>query len=174
MLNGFELLRQLRKRSAIPVIMLTARTEQSDRIAALDAGADDYIPKSFGREEILPRIRAMLRRAGNPELCQLQIFEAGGLRLNLQKREVWNDCAPVEVTSIELDILDLLVRAAGLAVSRDELTAVLYQRCATPFARSIDVHISHLLKKLESQDHALILTIRGVGYLFSPGSGSEQ
>jgi two-component system, OmpR family, response regulator CpxR len=171
-LDGFELLRQVRKRSTIPVIMLTARTAQSDRIAGLNAGADDYLPKPFGPEELLARIRAVLRRAGGNAQLQQLIIEASGIRLNLQTRQVWNRKSPVELTSIEFDILEILVRAAGRVVSRDELTAVLYQRRATPFERSIDVHISHLRRKLETPGRSLILTVRGVGYLLSPESMS--
>jgi two-component system, OmpR family, response regulator CpxR len=167
-LDGFEVLRQLRKRSAVPVIMLTARTAQSDRVAGLDAGADDYLPKPFGPEELLARMRAVLRRAGDAPVVRVAECEAGGVRLNLQTRRVWRAENPVELTSIEFDILELLVRAAGRIVSRDELTAALYQRRATPFERSIDVHISHLRKKLRAQGHSPILTIRGVGYLLSP------
>jgi two-component system response regulator CpxR len=170
-LNGFEVLRQIRRRSTVPVIMLTARTAQSDRVAGLDSGADDYLPKPFGPEELLARIRAVLRRAGTKWQSQQLIFEAGGVKLNLQTRQVWNENVPIELTSIEFDILELLIRAAGRMVSRDELTAALYQRRATPFERSIDVHISHLRKKLKNQGRPLILTIRGVGYLFSPKSG---
>jgi two-component system response regulator CpxR len=167
-LDGFEVLRQIRKRSTVPVIMLTARTAQTDRVAGLDLGADDYLPKPFGPEELLARIRAVLRRVENTALSQPPISEAGGIKLNLQTRQVWNRNVPVEVTSIEFDILELLVRSAGRVVSRDELAAVLYQRSATPFERSIDVHISHLRKKLENQGRSPILTVRGVGYLLSP------
>jgi two-component system response regulator CpxR len=166
-LNGFELLRQIRRRSAVPVIMLTARTAQADRIAGLDAGADDYLPKPFGPEELLARIRAVLRRTGNPMRLRPLILEAGGVKMNMQARQVWNRGSRVEVTSIEFDILELLLRAAGRIVSRDELTTALYQRRATPFERSIDVHISHLRKKLKSQGQPLILTVRGIGYIFS-------
>jgi len=119
-LDGFELLRQLRRRSNVPVIMLTARTEHSDRIMGLNAGT----------------------------------------------RSVWRGRTPVDVTSIEYDILDVLIRSAGRAVSRDELSAVLYQREALPFDRALDVHVSHLRKKLEQKDRELIKTVRGVGYLF--------
>ncbi len=171
-LDGFEVLRQIRKRSVVPVIMLTARTAQGDRIAGLDAGADDYLPKPFGPEELLARIRAVLRRTGDAVSLPSPIVEAGGVKLNLQTRQVWDQSRPVEVTSIEFDILEFLVCAAGRIVSRDELTAALYQRRATPFERSIDVHISHLRKKLERQGRSMILTVRGVGYLFSPGPGS--
>jgi two-component system response regulator CpxR len=171
-LDGFELLTQIRKRSTIPVIMLTARTAQSDRVAGLDSGADDYLPKPFGPEELLARIRAVLRRAGYAATLQPPIYESGGIRLNLQTRQAWNRTVPVEMTSTEFDILELLVRAPGRIVSRDELTAALYQRRATPFERSIDVHISHLRKKLTKNGGLCsIVSIRGVGYLLSPDPG---
>ena len=168
-LDGFELLKQIRRRSAAPVIMLTARTSQKDRIAGLDAGADDYLPKPFGPEELLARMRAVLRRSGQAA-PKSGIAEAGGLRANSQTREVFVADQPVELTSIEFDILDFLVRAAGRVVSRNELAAILYQRESTPYERTLDVHISHLRKKLEPGAGAQIRTIRGVGYLLSPAS----
>jgi two-component system response regulator CpxR len=167
-LDGFELLRQLRKRIATPVIMLTARISQDDRIAGLNSGADDYLPKPFGPEELLARIRAVLRRTGHTDTVPPQIIEAGDLRLNPATREVWRQNELVEITSIEFDILEVLARSAGRTVTRDELTAVLYQRRATPYERSLDVHISHLRKKLERDERSLIRTIRGVGYQFAP------
>src|SRR5437762_1062676 len=165
-LNGFEVLAQIRRRSSVPVIMLTARIEQLDRIAGLDGGADDYLPKPFGPEELLARIRAVLRRAGR-DSAKPQVVEAGELRLNSQTREVWRDNEPIEVTSIEFDILDLLARSSVRVVSRDELSAALYQRESTPYERSLDVHMSHLRKKLERGDRPMIRTVRGVGYLLT-------
>src|SRR5712675_244392 len=97
-LDGFEVLAQIRRRSAVPVIMLTARIEQLDRIAGLDAGADDYLPKPFGPGELLARIRAVLRRAGHTGSAKSPVLEVAGLRLNSQTREVWLDDVPVEVT----------------------------------------------------------------------------
>ena len=172
-LDGFEVLRQMRKRVATPVIMLTARTAQTDRIAGLNAGADDYLPKPFGPEELLARMRAVLRRTGKSEQTEPQIVEAGGVRLNPQTRQVWCRDQPVEVTSIEFDILEILARAAGRTVSRDQLAAVLYQRRATPYERSLDVHISHLRKKLEHDERSVIRTVRGVGYLFAAAGGER-
>ena len=167
-LDGFELLRQLRKRISTPVIMLTARTSQDDRIAGLNSGADDYLPKPFGPEELLARIRAVLRRTGHTESVPPQIIEAGDIRVNASTREVWRQNELVEITSIEFDILEVLARSAGRTVTRDELTTVLYQRRATSYERSLDVHISHLRKKLEGDERSLIRTIRGVGYQFAP------
>jgi two-component system response regulator CpxR len=165
-LDGFEVLHQLRRRSQAPVIMLTARTAQADRVAGLEAGADDYLPKPFGPEELLARIRAVLRRAHQIAFPQPGQVSLHGIRLNSATREVWRGETRVEVTSAEFDVLDLLMRSAGRVVSRDQLAAVLYQREATPFERSVDVHVSHLRKKLECGDRELIRTVRGVGYLF--------
>jgi two-component system response regulator CpxR len=172
-LDGFEVLRQLRKRSATPAIMLTARTARPDRVTGLNSGADDYLPKPFEPEELLARIRAVLRRTGTPGVAP-QIVEAGEVRLNPQTREAWYASEQLDVTMIEFDILDVLVRAAGRVVSRDELTAALYQRKSTPYERSLDVHISHLRKKLERQNRNLIQTIRGVGYQFASGAEAPR
>jgi len=173
-LDGFAVLAQIRRRSPVPIIMLTARTGLEDRIAGLDAGADDYLPKPFGPEELLARIRAVLRRSGAAIGVKPQIVEAGGVRLNSQTREVWRDGEPIDLTAIEFDILDLLARSLGRIVSRDELAAALYQRESTPYDRSLDVHMSHLRKKLDRGDRPLIRTVRGVGYLFSPGIGRAE
>src|SRR6202789_1622719 len=166
-LDGFEVLKQLRKRSSVPVIMLTARIEERDRIAGLNAGADDYLPKPFGPEELLARIRAVLRRVGKAEMVGPRTISTGGVELNAQTRQVLRQGESVEITSTEFDILEILMRSAGRTVSRDELSAILYQRESKPYERSLDVHISHLRKKLEGADRILIHTVRGVGYLFA-------
>ncbi len=176
-LDGFELLRRLRKQSGIPVIMLTARTAQNDKIKGLDAGADDYLPKPFGPEELAARVRAVLRRFGKAQALKADVMESGGLKLDARARDLRYLGDPVELTSVEFDILELLMRAAGRIVSRDELAVVLYQRRSTPYERSLDVHISHLRKKLElaqqsnraarSAGKPHIRTVRGIGYLFS-------
>lgn len=164
-LDGFELLRLLRRRSSKPVIMLTARTDQTDRIAGLDAGADDYLPKPFAPDELLARIRAVLRRARSSAMAKPEQLESSGVRVNTGSREAWADGEALELTGIEFDILEFLVRSSGQVVSRDQLMTVLYQREASPFERSLDVHISHLRKKLGDQ-RDLIRTIRGAGYMF--------
>jgi two-component system, OmpR family, response regulator CpxR len=166
-LDGFEVLRQIRLRSAIPVIMLTARTSRTDRVDGLNSGADDYLPKPFAPDELLARIRAVLRRAGGNKGMS-QIFECGGLRIKPATREAWLSNQPVSLTSIEFDILQCLARAAGKVVSRDALATTLYQREASPFERSLDVHISHLRKKLEDEEEEFIHTVRGSGYLLAP------
>ncbi len=164
-LDGLELLRQVRRRSAVPIIMLTARTEKADRIAGLDAGADDYLPKPFDPEELTARIRAVLRRTGRPGRAGSDTLVVNGVKLSPGTREVWTDGKALELTTIEFDILDLIVRSAGRVVSRHELTAAIHQRPASPLDRSLDVHVSHIRKKLGRQG-ALIRTVRGVGYLF--------
>jgi DNA-binding response OmpR family regulator len=164
-LDGFELLRQVRRRSEVPIIMLTARTTRDDRIAGLEAGADDYLPKPFDPEELNARIRAVLRRSGRLPSHSKDILEVHGVKLVPATREVWCEGKPLSLTTIEFDILDLLVRSAGRVVSRAELTTVIHQRPAAPLERSLDVHVSHLRKKLGPMAD-LIRTVRGVGYLF--------
>lgn len=165
-LDGLEVLRQIRRRSAVPVIMLTARTAPDDRIAGLETGADDYLPKPFNSGELLARIRAVLRRTDAGSTGPPRPIEVAGLRVNPATRDVHQDGVPVVLTSVEFDILDLLVRSAGRVVSRDAITAVLYQRAASPYERSVDVHVGHLRRKLSSQGREVIRTVRGVGYLF--------
>jgi two-component system, OmpR family, response regulator CpxR len=165
-LDGFEILRRLRQHSRVPVIMLTARGEDVDRIIGLELGADDYLPKPFNPRELAARIRAILRRyearpapAGTPPL------EVNGVTLDPGSREVLAAGRRVDLTTFEFDILEMLMRSAGRVLSRDALMENFYNRKATPFDRSIDMHISHLRKKLENGD-TLIKTIRGVGYQF--------
>jgi two-component system response regulator CpxR len=162
-LDGFELLRLVRRQSQVPVIMLTARTTQADRVAGLDAGADDYLPKPFGTEELMARIRAVLRRAGRAPK-EADLLAAGAIKLIPAARQVFVDGAAVAVTTVEYDILEFLVHSAGRIVSRDELTAALYRRRATKFDRTLDMHICNLRKKLGTHGD-LIRTVRGVGYL---------
>ena len=166
-LGGFEVLRQVRRQSRLPVIMLTARGEKADRLTGLDAGADDYLPKPFDPDELASRVRAVLRRSGAGPRA-VEVIEAEGLRLIPTAREVWSGGAAVAVTTIEYDILEFLVRAAGRVVTRDELTAALYRRRVSPFDRALDVHVSRLRKKL-GESGRRIRTVRGAGYLFGAG-----
>ena len=165
-LDGFGVLAQLRRRKPVPVIMLTARVQQQDRIQGLDAGADDYLPKPFDPDELLARIRAVLRRTEARRPAAPDAWDIGGIRLNPATREVWSSGELVELTEMEFDLLEMLIRSAGRVVSRDEITAALFEREATPYDRFLDVHISHLRKKLE-HGHRLIRTVRGVGYIFA-------
>lgn len=165
-IDGFEVLRQLRKRSTVPVIMLTARTQREDRVAGLNAGADDYLPKPFGPDELLARMRAIWRRGSRNRQAELHQLHAGPLRVELNTRRVWCNGEALTLTSTEFDVLEFLVRSAGRVVSRDELAAGVFQRTFTPADRSVDVHISHLRKKLDGLVD--IQTVRGAGYLFAP------
>jgi len=166
-LDGFEILRRLRAESRVPVMMLTARGEDVDRIVGLELGADDYLPKPFNPKELAARIRAILRRyEARPPGAPTSRFEVNGVVLDPGTREVLSNGKPVELTTFEFDILEMLMRSAGRVLSRDSLMENFYNRKATPFDRSIDMHISHLRKKLE-RGESLIKTIRGVGYQFS-------
>lgn len=164
-LDGFEILRRLRPQSKVPVIMLTARGEDVDRIIGLELGADDYLPKPFNPRELAARIRAVLRRYELHPPALSGRVEVNGVILDPGTREVLANGARVELTTFEFDILEMLMRSAGRVLSRDTLMENFYNRKATPFDRSIDMHISHLRKKIENGD-TLIKTIRGVGYQF--------
>ena len=163
-IDGFSVLQQLRRRKDVPVILLTARVQHHDRILGLNAGADDYLPKPFDPDELQARIRAVLRRTdatkGSKDVT------IGDIRINATKREVWIAGSPAELTEMEFDLLEILMRSAGRVVSRDELTLALFERKAAPYDRILDVHISHLRKKLEG-GRSLIRTVRGVGYVFA-------
>jgi two-component system response regulator CpxR len=167
MLAGFDVLRRLRQRATLPVIMLTARVAEDDRVSGLDAGADDYIIKPFGASELVARIRAVLRRVQRRMHDEPAVLDAGGLRLNVRTHQAWAGGTPIELTPIEFEILELLMRTPGRVVSRDEITGVLHERPSTPYDRSVDVHMSHLRKKLSGQPRVVIRTVRGVGYVFA-------
>jgi two-component system, OmpR family, response regulator CpxR len=164
-MDGFEILTQLRRRSMVPVIMLTARGAEEDRIAGLNAGADDYLGKPFGPEELSARITAVLRRSRHVSAVRPETTSIGPLRLEAATRRAWICDAPVPLTVTEFDILDLLVRAAGRVVSRDEVCGMLYQRPSSPFERTVEVHISRLRRKIEASG-IVIRSIRNAGYLF--------
>jgi len=172
-LDGLDVLRQLRQTSSVPVIMLTARTQELDRIKGLDSGADDYLPKPFMPAELSARIRAVLRRFTVSSLSQAEILAAGNLEINTGTRVVTMRGVRLDVTEIEVKILEVLVRSLGRAVSRDQISTVLYQRASTPFERGLDVHVSHLRKKVESDGQLIIQTVRGVGYLLAVHEGES-
>ena len=164
-IDGFEILRRLREQSKVPVIMLTARGEDVDRIVGLELGADDYLPKPFNPRELAARIRAILRRYEPRPAAPSHRLEVNGIVLDTGTREVLAGGKRLELTTFEFDILEQLMRSAGHVLSRDALMENFYNRKATPFDRSIDMHISHLRKKIDNGD-AIIKTIRGVGYQF--------
>jgi two-component system response regulator CpxR len=165
-IDGMTVLQQIRKKTDLPVIMLTARVEQKDRIQGLNAGADDYVAKPFDADELLARIYAVLRRTLRSQQRNDTITSVGSLQLNSATREVRLSGQPVDLTSIEFDILEMLARSVGRVVSRDEITMLIFGRESTPYDRFLDVHISHLRKKLHCGQN-LIRAIRGSGYIFT-------
>jgi len=166
-LNGLDLVRQIRRRSQVPVLMLTARTTLEDRLAGLQGGADDYLGKPFHPEELRLRLRALLRRhhaAATPGRPPLQL---NSLVIRPAARQATLHGAPLEITAMEYDILELLALNAGRVVSRDEIFTVLHQREPGPFERTLDTHLSNLRKKLAPNPGVTIRTIRNVGYLLA-------
>lgn len=172
--SGFEVLRAVRKKSAIPILMLTARGEDVDRIVGLEMGADDYLPKPFNPRELVARIRAIQRRGEAkqedvdiPEhprrICVSDVELDTGTRVVLQKGR------HVELTAVEFDLLESLIRAAGNIVPRGDLVKKVLGRGLNPYDRSIDVHISSLRKKLGHKVKGIerIKTIRGIGYMYA-------
>jgi len=165
-IDGFTVLQQLRLRKDFPVIILTARVQHHDRILGLNAGADDYLLKPFDPDELLARIRAVLRRTEGANWKASKDVTIGDIRINVATRKVWIAGSPADLTEMEFDLLEMLMRSAGRVVSREELTLALFERAAAPYDRILDVHVSRLRKKLES-GRRLIRTIRGVGYVFA-------
>ena len=169
-IDGFEVLKQIRKTSDVPVLMLTARGDEADRIVGLEIGADDYLPKTFSTRELLARLRAVIRRStlrrGQPAAEPAELV-AGPLRLNLGARVAALDQKPLDLTPVEFDLLACLVRARGRVKSRDQLLEEIRDRNYEVFDRSIDVHISALRRKLGDDPKAprFIRTVRTAGYL---------
>ncbi len=172
-MNGFEVLRRIRTRSTIPVLMLTARGEEVDRIVGLEIGADDYLPKPFNPRELVARIRAILRRTSSSRFAWTQPANSqitvGDITLEVGTRTVRRAGVAVELTSVEFSILEILLRSAGSLVTREELTRRVLDRELTPYDRSIDMHISNLRKKLGHKvgNYERIKTIRSGGYIYA-------
>ncbi len=168
-LNGFEVLRKLRDSSRIPVLLLTARGEDVDRIVGLEIGADDYLPKPFNPRELVARIRAILRRTrGKGETPVPEAIRVGEVELDPATRSVLHRGKPVELTSVEFGLLQVLLREAGRVVTREALVDEVLGRKFSPFDRSIDMHVSKVRKKLgDSGSEDYIKTIRGAGYIFA-------
>lgn len=168
-LNGLDLLRSLRERRGTPVIMLTARGEEVDRIVGLELGADDYLPKPFNPRELAARIRAVLRRSASLKgTNDLQSIQVGDLILDPGSRSVRISDQMIQLTGVEFDLLELMLDRAGHAVSREELSLHALGRKASAYDRSLDTHMSNLRKKLgrDSAGRERLLTIRGLGYQY--------
>ena len=165
--DGRKVLRRIRLTSEVPIIMLTARGDEADRIAGLEGGADDYLPKPFNARELVARMRAVLRRKGDAPVPT--VFRIGDLRIDYGQRKVARNGSDVALTGAELDILLVLVRSAGKVLSRGEIAAAALGRPVGFFDRSIDNHISNLRKKLGMQvgEVERIQSVRGAGYVYT-------
>ena len=169
-MDGFDVCRAIRSRSTVPIIMLTAKTEETDKVHGLELGADDYITKPFSVREFRSRVKAVLRRAAlsQQEAQFEEPIDAGELQIDFEKRSVIVRGEPARLTYVEFEILAALARAPGRVFSRTMLLERVWGDAAYRDPRTIDVHIRHLREKLEAEPKIpeLILTVRGVGYRF--------
>lgn len=172
-MNGFDVLKKLRESSNLPVLMLTARGEDMERITGLESGADDYLPKPFNPRELVARIGAILRRTQNTENKEngedFAKIEIGDVEVNPAARSVKKGEEVLQLTSIEFDLLVALLREAGKIVNKEDLSQIVLGRRLSPFDRSLDMHISNLRKKLgvHADGNDRIKTIRSVGYIYT-------
>ena len=164
-LDGLEVVRRIRAKSNVPVLMLTAKGDETDRVVGLELGADDYLAKPFSPRELLARLRAVLRRA-QPDAVSAQIA-VGDIAIDTTAREVRRDGQRVDLTALEFDLLVTLARRAGRVISREALLAQAGRDDVSVDERAVDVHISHLRRKLGDDARApkRIRTVRGVGYV---------
>ena len=167
--DGLEVCRELRGRSDVPIIVLTARGEEADRVMGLELGADDYLAKPFSPRELLARIRAVTRRAKGRAGPALGMVRVGALRIDPAARTVELDGAPVHLTAYEFALLEALARRAGRVLSREQLMELARGSAEDAFDRSIDVHVSRLRQKLgdDPRRPRLIKTVRGSGYVLA-------
>ena len=169
-INGFEALRRIRAQSRLPIVMLTARGDDVDRIVGLEIGADDYLPKPFNPRELVARINAVLRRVRPEEQGQqpAETLAFGDIEIDRRTRIVRRGGSTIELTAVEYDLLERLLRAPGRIVTREELVKDVLHRTLSPFDRSIDMHVSNLRKKLghQVQNVERIKNVRGVGYIY--------
>lgn len=163
--DGLTLCRNLRARSDIPIIMLTARGDETDRIVGLELGADDYLPKPFNPRELLARIQAVLRRS-EPEPPKDKKISAGPITVHPERRLATLNGTPLELTTTEFEILRTLVANAGRVIPRERLMELARGADFAAFERAVDVHVSHLRKKLgdDPKSPTLLKTVRGIGY----------
>ena len=171
-LGGFEVLRRIRSHSAVPVLMLTARGDDTDRVLGLESGADDYLPKPFNPRELAARLRAVLRRAGEGRgRADLSEHVAvGDLDLDLAARSCRRGGEKLELTGLEFDLLAAFLKSAGRVVPREQIFREVFGRKALAYDRSIDTHVSNLRRKLGSHSDGSdrFKNVRGVGYLYAP------
>jgi DNA-binding response OmpR family regulator len=172
--DGLEVCRRLRSDSTVPIIMLTARDDELDKVLGLELGADDYITKPFSIREFRSRVRALLRRAANPHFAgrREDLIERGEVVVDLPRRTVEVRGSPVALTFVEFELLALLASEPGVVFSRRQLLERIRGSADYREPRTIDVHVRHLREKIErdSRDPELILTVRGAGYRFRDGA----
>src|SRR6187549_53928 len=168
-MDGLQVCQRIRQTKQVPIIMLTARGDEADRVVGLELGADDYVPKPFSPRELLARLRAVLRRA-QPAAVVAEIV-IGRVAIDVGARQVRVGAQPAELTGLEFDILLALARRPGRVVPRETLLAEAGRDDITVNDRTVDVHVSHLRRKLgdDSKSPRLIKTVRGVGYVLAPG-----
>jgi two-component system response regulator RegX3 len=164
--SGIEVCRQLRADSAVPILMLTARDSEVDRVLGLEAGADDYVTKPFSMNELLARVRSILRRRELDSRALGSVREAGNLRLDLERYEATVDGEPVQLTPSELKLVALLARELGRVYSRREIMQHLWESEYIGDARAADLHVSNIRRKIERDPERpeRLLTVRGAGY----------
>jgi two-component system response regulator CpxR len=178
-INGFEVLRRFRAKSKLPVLMLTARGEDIDRIVGLEIGADDYLSKPFNPRELVARIRAVLRRT-NPDAdadgTRADILRVGDVEMDTSTRVVRRSDEAIDLTVVEYDVLEMLIRNPGRIVTRQSLVKEVLGRNLSAFDRSIDMHISNLRKKLGHivEGSERIRTVRGIGYIYQAEAVVEK
>ncbi len=172
-MNGFDVLKHLRQTSKVPVLMLTARGDDAERIVGLEAGADDYLPKPFNPRELVARIRAILRRVqASEEIDQItaEKFQIDDIEISKSARSVKRGGEELNLTSVEFDLLAALLKEAGTIVKKEDLSLTVLDRKLSPFDRSLDMHVSNLRKKLGTRGanrEERIKTIRSVGYIYT-------
>lgn len=165
-MDGLEVLQHIRRESAVYVLMLTAKSEETDRVIGLTVGADDYLTKPFSPRELVARVKAILRRGRSAE--EVQSLHFRHLRIDVQRHEVFRDYQPIDLTTREFKLLHLLATHAGMVLSREQLLEQVWGYDYYGEDRVVDVHIGHIRQKLEPNpaDPQYILTVRGVGYKF--------
>ena len=168
-MDGFAVCREIRKASEMPVLMLTARGEVTDRVVGLELGADDYLPKPFEPRELLARIRAILRRRESGAQPAAQVLRFGSLEIDRDARTVTVNGQSTELTSYQFDLLVALAERAGRVLTRDQIMEAVRGRELEAFDRSIDVHMGRIRAAIEvdAKNPKRILTVRGVGYVFA-------
>jgi DNA-binding response OmpR family regulator len=166
-MDGQEVLRRIRaRRPGVPVLMLTARDEVRDKVSALDGGADDYLTKPFDLDELFARMRALVRRADQPQASRI---EMGDLKMDLRSHRVWRGEKSVELSSREFALLEYFVRHSGQVLSRQQILSAVWDYAFDPGSNVVDVYVSYLRNKLDRRgESSLISTVRGAGYRFEP------